>query len=482
MQSRSGTVETARPRLAKNYVLLTVGECVAKAMAFIAFTYLGRTLGPERYGSLEFVLAAMVFFTLPVDLGLGDYGAREVARNRPAAPTLLDHVTSLRFVLAACSFCALLAFIVVAKQSTEVKALLALYGVSLFGAPGLLHWFFQSHDCMHWVAAASITRQTVFAALVLTLVRPGTQLSRVGVIECAAVAATVLVSLAAVTRGLGYRIPRPIAQLRELLVHIRQAAPIGLSELAWAFQWYFATVLLGFLAADRSLGWFGAAHRMVTSLHTFVWLYFFNLLPSIARSASLPHGRLLELMSRSMSVAAWSGAFVALLVTVLAQTLMVTAYGQQFVAAAGLLSILVWMIPVSMLSGHYRYTLIGYGRQKLLLLSVTASAAISVLLCFALIPWMGAVGAAFGLIGGSVANLALSYALVRRAVLRIPLQAHISQPALALALSAGLFAATARWNAWAAAGVAISGYLVLLWIWKRTDVVLLVKSLVERDA
>jgi O-antigen/teichoic acid export membrane protein len=448
--------------LAKNYALLTAGECVSKVLTFAAFTYLGRALGPERYGNLEFTLAAMIFFTLPVDLGLGDYGAREVAKNRSSAAGLLDRIASLRLALAAFSFCALLLFVFAIHQSAEVKLLFTLYGASLFGAPVLLQWFFQGHERMQWVALASITRQTVFAALVFLAVRPGMALTRMGLIECAAVYTTGLVSVLVLTQRMGFHVPRPVLRVPELLAHLRQSAPIGLSELGWAFQWYFATVLLGFLVAGKSLGWFGASHRIVMGLHTFVWLYFFNLLPSIARSASLPRAHLLDLMRRSLAVAAWSSTFVALVVTLFARTLIGVVYGPQFAGAGDVLSILIWMIPVSMLSGHYRYTLIGYGRQKLLLCSISASAALAVALCLVLIPRWGAVGAAAGLLAGNVFDFALAYYFVRRTVSRIPLRAPVSRPALALAVSVALFVALAGWNPWIAAAVAALGYLALL--------------------
>ena len=68
-------------------------------------------LGPEEYGFVEFTLAVMVFFILPVDLGLGSYGAREIARNPERASRLLHEITGLRLVLAICSIVALLGFI-----------------------------------------------------------------------------------------------------------------------------------------------------------------------------------------------------------------------------------------------------------------------------------------------------------------------------------------------------------------------------------
>src|SRR4051812_41402744 len=90
-------------RLAINFLFLSCGEFTAKLLTFASFSYLARALGAWQYGLIEFTLAIMVFFTLPVDLGLGAYGAREIARNPQNAGRLLREITGLRLVLAVCS-------------------------------------------------------------------------------------------------------------------------------------------------------------------------------------------------------------------------------------------------------------------------------------------------------------------------------------------------------------------------------------------
>src|ERR1017187_1012526 len=295
----------ARPaephRLAVNFLFLSAGEFTAKVLTFASFTYLARTLGPTAYGAIEFTLAVMVFFTLPADLGLGSYGAREVARNPADARRLLREITGLRLVLTLGSMLLLAVFILLLRKSPAQKILLAWYGVSLLGTPFLLQWFFQAHDQMRWVGVASIVRQAAFALLVFLACRPGFPLPYVGVIECASVSSAAAFCIYVVTCRMRLPWPHPDLGFVRLMGHIREAAPIGLTELARGFMWYFCPVLLGFLSPGRSLGWFGASHRAVMALHTFVYLYFFNLLPSISRCMPLAPAHLLGLMDRSRS-------------------------------------------------------------------------------------------------------------------------------------------------------------------------------------
>jgi O-antigen/teichoic acid export membrane protein len=451
--SASGLAPAPPRRLAINLLWLSLGEFTAKLLTFAAFSHLARTLGPVEYGFIEFTLAVMVFFSLPVDLGLGSYGAREIARNPEMAPRLLHEITGLRVVLSLCSLTALALFLLFLHKSLELKILLGLYGISLLAGPFLLQWFFQAHDQMHWVGLASIVRQAGFASLVFLIYRPGVPLLYLGLVECASVTAVAIFCVYVTRHRLGVAWPWPDLRSARLSSHLREASPIGLTELAWGFMWYFSTVLLGFIYPDWTLGWFGASHRALMALHTFVWLYFFNLLPSISRCAVLPHQNLLKLMDRSVRFTAWVGLFAGGFLTAMSPRIMPLLYGPQFRGASHMFAVLVWMLPVALLSGHHRYVLIGYKCQNRLLLCTVLSAMASVGLGLALVPRYGGEGAAWALLAANVANLVMVYFSVRALVVEVPVLRLLVLPVCALAVSAVVYFALVPWNEW----IAIAG-------------------------
>ena len=451
----SGQPQTRPPaaeprRLAINFLFLSDGEFTAKLLTFASFSFLARMLGPWQYGLLEFTLALMVFFTLPVDLGLGSYGAREIARNPQNAARLLTEITQLRLLLALCSMCAVGVFVLLIHKSLELKLLLLLYGFSLLSGPFLLQWFFQAHDQMHWVGAASIVRQTIFAGLVFLFCRPGWPLVNVGFIECASVAGVAGFCFYVTRTKMGFSSPGRLLTRKCLAAHLKEASPIGLTELAWAFMWYFCTVLLGFIFADRSLGWFGASHRALMALHTFVWLYFFNLLPSISRCVGQPHRHILDLMDGSVRFAAWSGLLAAAVLTAIAPFLLTLIYGPSFRAASASFAILAWMLPVAMLSGHHRYMLIAFGQQRTLLGCTAVSATAAVILGFLLVPLYGGPGAAWALLAANTINLVLVYLAVRRLIVEVPIHRQLANPLMTFAFASVGYVALERWNQWLA--------------------------------
>lgn len=400
-------------QLFANFGLLSAAELLAKILSAVAFAVLARVLGPDEYGHLEFTLAMVFFFALFVDSGLSTYGAREIARDATAVGRLAARIVAIRLVLAVLGFGALFGLAAVV-QPAAVQTLLVFYGLTLFGIPFLLQWIFQGREMMHYVAIGNLLRWSIFTLAVLLLVHAPGQLLRVAVAEAIAVGAAVIFYLTTVS----VRFDRPWQRFdaRSGVSSWLQALPIGTSELVWALKIYFATILLGLVYEGSEVAWFGAANRIVVALHAFVWLYFFNLLPAIARCPKGPPAALRRLLATSMRItfplAVVGGAVAAWF----AAPIMTLIFGSAFAPAAAPFAVLVWLVPLALFSGHYRYTLIGYDLQKLELFAAACGATLNVVLNFALVPRFGIQGAAWSLLASETLICAVAYHLVRRRI------------------------------------------------------------------
>jgi O-antigen/teichoic acid export membrane protein len=176
----------------------------------------------------------------------------------------------------------------------------------------------------------------------------------------------------------------------------------------------------------------------------------------------LPHERLLALMRQSVRFAAWTGGFMAFAITVLAREVLTVLYGSAFAPAAASFSILAWILPTAMLSGHHRYILLAYGHQKRLLRCTAIAATIAVLLGFALVPRFRGPGAAWSLLIANVVNLILVYRSVSQLVGEVPIIRQAATPLLAVLLSAAVYFGLAGTISWRAAAAACCVYLSLL--------------------
>jgi len=448
-------------KLTSNLSFLFVGEAISKVLTFAAFALLARTFGPVEFGYIEFVLAVMIFSTLLVDFGANPLGSREVAKARERLGETVAGIVGMRAILTISTYGLLLMFaLVFLWDKPEVRNLLLLYGLSLFFVPFFLQFVFQGLEKMKWVAMCSIIRQTVFAGGVIGVVLSMQRLWVVPLIEIAAVFSLSLYCVYMLVfhvRAIGFK-----TDLRMLWRTFREALPIGLSDITWAFMWYFATILLGLLTVGKEVGWFCAAHRPVMTLHTFVWLYFCNLLPTISRSENEPKEVLDDLMRYSMSFMSWGTVFLGVVGLTMAEPLMVLVFGNEFLESGKVMKVLIWMIPLSSLGCHYRYILIGYGYQKHEFISQAAAAAASIVLGLAFIPKYGKEGAAFSLVIAVSLYCVLVYVFVKICIRRIPFLPYVFKPLLGGVGMLALFFFINIYNLWMAIIFSVSLYVLIM--------------------
>lgn len=356
----------ARSFAARNYATLAIAEGVSKVLTFLAIAYLARVVGPANYGLVEFAASVLLVAGLIVDQGFGPYGAREIARNPQRTRELVAEITGARILLAVVAYALVLACAVLlsttAGRSPDVRSLLALYGLSLFALPFLLQWVFQGHELMRPVAVMQVIRQAAYALVIFAFLRNGADLRVAAFAEIAGVGAAALVGLVMFRRRFG-NLPRPTLRFsRQLLT---QGVPIGLSQMFWTLRMFGATVLLGLFTQGPDLGYFAAAMRLLIAAHTFVWLYYFNLLPSLSRAWLAADGSFAALVRRSSRITNWVGLAVLVVWAVGAQFVATAIYGASYTDVAGPLrwTAAVWFL--ALFSGHYRFGLIAGGRPEL---------------------------------------------------------------------------------------------------------------------
>ena len=354
-------------RLLRDVAVLSGGELGAKIAGFLAFALLARRLDLAGYGAVELAAALAMVFGLVIDFGLGPIGARAVARRPESAPGLASAIVARRALLGVLAVALMLATIQVLDLSPAGRKVAMLFALSLLALPLQLNWLLQGLDRMAAVAPASMLRMGVFLLGVLLLVDGPADLGVVGGVEIAAMTTMALYYVAAAWKPLaGARQATATEEGHHLL---RQAAPVAASQLVWALNHYLPILFVATFAGEKTLALFGGAHRVVISLHAFVWLYYFALYPSLARATARPESDepdddiagVTRLSWRLTIVVGLAGGLTA---TLLAAPICRLAFGDDFGGAAPTFAILAWILPLHLLSGHARYTLIATGHQR----------------------------------------------------------------------------------------------------------------------
>ncbi|MBI4516681.1 MAG: oligosaccharide flippase family protein [Deltaproteobacteria bacterium] len=382
-------------KLLRNFLSLAGAELAGKLLTFAAFAYLARIAGPEGFGIVEFAGAVLLCAGLIVDQGFGPYGAREIAREPAHTPALVAEIVGARVILALAAYAGVILFACLLDRSTILTQLLLIYGVSLLATPFLLQWVFQGHDRMNTVATVQVIRAAVFAALVFVFVRDAGQLLRVAAAEVIAVSSAAGYGTWRYWRHFGAAVRARITFSPRLF---REGVPIGLSQLFWVVRMSGATLILGLVASAEDVGFFAGALRILLAAHTFVWLYFFNLLPSLARAWQQGPRPFAQLIHGSLRAVTWGSVVAGAAWVSVSPAVITTVYGARFAPAASVLQCLAGVCVIAALSGHYRFALIAAGRQGAEMLTAACGAATAVVLIPVGYTSAGVTGAALALL------------------------------------------------------------------------------------
>jgi O-antigen/teichoic acid export membrane protein len=388
--SRSGDSKmhaaAERFRFGRNVGILASGELLSRGLTFLAFTRLARLLSLSGYGLLELAQAAMIFLTLLADLGTGKTGTREIAANGGTAPpALVSAVLSMQLLLAFAIVALLGAFGSCLPIEPALGRLLLGFAVSLLGYPFLLGWVFQGRSQMAPIAVLQVARRAVFLIVTMIVVHSPTDLFRVPWAEFLAVAIAAT-GYVAFLRSFGEPIRIGLRTRRDLGL-LRQSLPIGGSQLVWAGRMYLPMLVLASYSSRISIGFFGAALRIVMVAQTLLATYFTTLFPAISEMSSDSPTALAALLKQSLRQVLWPLTILAGATTLSASVIIRLVFGGKFAEpeATTSLAVLIWILPILAWRRHYSEALIAlhhsgeelmcslFGLALLVLLTVSLS-------------------------------------------------------------------------------------------------------------
>jgi O-antigen/teichoic acid export membrane protein len=432
------------------YLTLLGGEAGSKLCVLIAFAYLARTLGPREFGAIEVALSMTMFFVLAAEAGLGSYGARILETAPHRAATLISQASLLRAALALPAYAVILGL-----SAWRGIGILALYGLTVLLTPFNTQWVFQGLRQMQWVALGSLTRYGTFAALVLLLVRQGSDTRLVAAAEVAGALGLALFNTVLIRQVLKIQLDWRGAWHGAIDL-FRRAWFLGASDLTWTAMWYSPTIVIGWIHPEQTeqAAWLAASVRIVMAFHSFVWLYFFNLVPDLSRELHNGVDEWRALMHRSLSVSMWPACFVASAGLLLAPVVIDVIFGSAYGPAVLPFQIVICMIPVAWLSGHFRFSLIVSGHQRLEFMASAIAGVATLVLAAAGASRFGAPGAAAALLAGGLINAILAGIAVRRVVGAVRLGP--ATPALITCLASLLVGFGAIWLVGRIAGAVLA--------------------------
>jgi O-antigen/teichoic acid export membrane protein len=405
---------------------------LAKLASIVFFVSTARVLGEEGFGDFMFALSFTTVLFIVSGFGTEELLAREVARDRSRVHHFLSNIVAVKVVLSLAVFAVAFLVMTVADYPDEVRA-----SVYLVGLGTCLENFGRT-----WGAVFQAWERMEFISMVLILMRVLTATGGVialalggGLVEVSAVyAAATAVGFVAGAVLLRRHIVRPrwTIEATRWWPIVKAGAPIGLMTLLFNVLLRFDQTLLSFLSGgnNREVGFYGAAFRLVEATLFISWSFSAALLPWLARGEGgerrLADG--FELGQKALTAILLP---IAVIFVLLADPLVNLIYGREYEDAVPSLQLLGAMTLFFGINEFAAMALVARDKPGLFTRTLVLMIVVNVALNFALIPPLGATGAALAALVSGVALAGLGQVFVRRAVGRVRFLRSFGTPVLA---------------------------------------------------
>jgi O-antigen/teichoic acid export membrane protein len=427
-------------RVAKNTFWLILGNIGNKILSFFLLLLLARRLGDVNFGKLAFAQSFVQIFIILMDLGVGFYLIREIARDKGSAAKSIGNALTLKIFLSFFVF-ALIAFSVgLLGYPNDTRVLV--YFVSLYFIFVSLYSLFASvfvaYERMEFNVAVSFLERVLLLAFCLTLFALHRGLLAVGGAYC--LAGFLALMLATVFLKFKFHIgARPELDPRFLGILLKKSFPIALGGIFTALYFYGNTVIISKLNGDQAAGWYGAGFYPAFYIQLISGAFLGAIYPLMSRLFKDSADTLKGVYQKSFELMLVFSFPISLGGYLTAGKLMPFFYGQGYLNSIPVFKILIAGTVFFCLNSLAAHLLISIDRQVATMRLAGFAVAVNIALALPLVKAYGPVGAAFAFLVSGMATLVITFAYLYRKQYRLKLVLPLSRVlAASLVMAAAL--------------------------------------------
>ena len=365
------------------------------AVGLVVGIWMARYLGPEQFGLLSYAMAFVALFGAVANLGLDDIMVRDMVRETKHKDEILGTAFVLRLIAGSVSFLVAVGSIFVLRPTDGLSHWLVgiIAAGAIFQAFNVIEFWFHSQVQARYAAfaksAAFLACSLIKVALIL-FAAPLIAFAWVALAEILVVSAGLVVAF----RARGNRLRDWRGRLERAGKLLKESWPLMLSGMVVLVYLRIDQVMLGEIAGEAEVGIYSVAVRLAEIWYFIPMAIFWSVYPSIVEAKSVSDQLFYERMQQFYSLMVLLAYVVAVPVTLVAQWLVPTMFGEAYVRSGLMLAVLVWSNIFYSLEVARSSFLTVMHWTRIYLLTVSLGCALNIVLNYWLIPLYGGMGAA----------------------------------------------------------------------------------------
>jgi O-antigen/teichoic acid export membrane protein len=437
--AQARTESSTLRRILKNSFAPMVTQ-LANRLVDLAFAIVvARLLGPAAVGEYSFAVVLIGYFQLFTDFGLGTLLTREVAQDRSRAPRYYANILGLRLALVAISLPLLASLVALywsAFNLTAAGALtIAFFGLSLI--PGALSAsasaVFSAYEKMEYPALLTSIATLLRVALGLVALLGGFGIAGLGFV--ALVVNVVIAALFWLLLRTTFFQPRWQVDWNAARRLAVLAFPLMINNFLSSIFFRIDVLFLKPMQGDAATGYYTTAYKFIDGLNIIPAFFTLAVFPLFSRYAVSSTETLVFAFTRSLKFLLIIALPLTVLITLVADQIILLFFGEPFAPAIGALQILIWFLPFSYINSLTHYVLIALNRQRYLTFAFLIGVTFNILTNLVAIPRFGYLGAAGVTVLSEIVLLIPFFVAIKQELGRLPSGGLLLRPALAALLA-----------------------------------------------
>jgi len=385
-------------RIAKNSTYIFIGEIISHILQLIIIVYLARSLGDINFGLYSFAVAFAVIFMVISDLGLSNLITREISRDiSNAHKTILD-IIGVKIIFSIAAIIVIIILVNFLNYPIETKILICIVGLTTVVSSyiNLFRSIFRAFERMDYEFISKIIeRSTVFILSIpilylykdLTLVLLAMLLAEtVSLIITKMFLLNRLINTKLILSYISFNFP----MIKNI---VKESLPFGLASIFGVIYFQTDTLMLSALMGDAAVGWYNAASKLVMATLFIPSSFIGALYPVMSNYFVTSKKKLIIIYEKSFQILMVIGIAMGIMITMMAENIIVLLYGNEFKNSIIIMQILIWVASILFLINIVGYTLASINKQIVDTKITGISALLNVFLNFVLISRYGYIGA-----------------------------------------------------------------------------------------
>lgn len=356
--------------------------------------WVARYLGPEQYGTYNYVMSWIYIFVAISSFGITDILIKKLVENKNMSSLILNNAFYLRIMTGTISFLLLATSLYLNPQSAEIEKYICIVSpILLFHSFDIIDFFYIAEVKAKESALVRILQLILSAGIKVYLIKIEANLIWFIIMTVFdSVFYAIVIYLKYTSNYNDFIFKRP--ELKEIKDLALQSFPLMTTALSTILLSRSDQIIIGNLISQEQLGFYSSAIKIIEIISIFSLIVTQSFFPAIINSKTNLQ-KYYHRFVRLSRLLLFSNIIFAFLLFYFSELIIRLLFGENFLPSKDILSLLAFTLPlIGMQNISYRWYL-AENLQKLLILKSILLPTMNIVLNFYLIPIFGIQGAAY---------------------------------------------------------------------------------------